>query len=387
MCASLPLHPFDVNRCDPDEMDRCYPLLHPHLQELADATTYRILRFPQRFAREGQHYADNANILLLSRLTGKDSVLKCGLLPHTCKRWKVCPYCGHVKRMEILGKFLPVFQSVEGRLGFFTLSFKRPHYCGDCYYDDLELLWDALRFGFEMMVDQGEFDAAFVLEEFDVLSYWPVPKVLAHVHAVVLADEISMRKVEQLKAFVRNYPGWVKVPQIWVTQKKLRDRLGDRLVDRRFRWMQLHECAGIPMELSTRTYLIDTEMDFTGVLGYLVKPIAWAEKYLEEWNQHCAHQREIGVLFNQNVDQVIECWEFWSAKRSQHSYLGTAHHARKGFIGISKKKRETGSQQRLFRAKLQDCNEERLFTTGDLGEPLEFEAEPTEETSVDPGRT
>jgi hypothetical protein len=153
-------------------MCRCRPQLHPHLQELADATDYRILRFPQRFAREGQHYADNANILLLSRLTGKDSLLKCGLLRHTCKRWKLCPYCCHVKRMEILGKFLPVFQTHEGRWGFLNLSFTRPHYCGDCYHDLLGLLWDALRFGFEMMIDQGEFDAAFLLEEFAVLSYW-----------------------------------------------------------------------------------------------------------------------------------------------------------------------------------------------------------------------
>jgi hypothetical protein len=362
-------------------MRRCYPLLDAHLQDLADATSYRILMLPQRFAREGQHYADNANILLLSWLTGKEAFLKCGLLSHTCKRWKLCPYCCRIKRMEVLGKFLPVFQTYEGRWGFFNLSFTRPH----CYEDVLEFFWDALRFGFEMMIEQGEFDAVFLLEEFAVLSYWPVPKVMAHVHAVVLADEITIQKTDRLKTFVNNYPGWVKVPQIWVTQKKLRTRLGDRLVDRKRRWLQLYDCDGIPLALSSRTYQIETEMDFAGILAYLVKPIDWSEIYRKEWDRYCAEDREVRVWFNQNVDQVVHCFQFWSWNRPQHSYLGKAHHARKDFIGIPKKKRETAHQEGLLRARLEECNDERLFTVADadFGRPLELEPDGGWATSQD----
>jgi hypothetical protein len=189
---------------------------------------------------------------------------------------------------------------------------------------------------------------------------------------VVLADEISMQQTERLKELVRNYPGWVKAPQIWVTQRGLRDRLGDRLVDRKARWMRLHDCDGIPLELSTRTYRIESERDLCGVLGYLVKPIDWSEKYVEEWRRFCAHDRDLGAWFNQNVDQVIECWQFWTSNRHQHIYLGTAHHARKGFIGIPKRQRETHRQKGRLLLMLQDLNEERLFKPDDLAEPLEF---------------
>ncbi len=180
MCASSSISPYDVNRCDPTEMRLCRPQLHPHIQRLADATDYRIRRFPQRFAREDQHYAENANILLLSGFVGKDWYFKCGLLKHTCGNWRACPACCHRKRMTILSKFLPVFGSCAGQFGFVTLSSKRPHYCGDGYCDNLELIWDACRFGFEIMTDLGEFDAVFLLEEFQILSYWPVPMVVAH---------------------------------------------------------------------------------------------------------------------------------------------------------------------------------------------------------------
>jgi hypothetical protein len=77
-------------------MRRIYRLLDPNLQDFATATEARILRFPQRFAREGQHYLDNANTLLLSRMSGKKWFFKCGLLKHTCKKLKVCPYCAQI---------------------------------------------------------------------------------------------------------------------------------------------------------------------------------------------------------------------------------------------------------------------------------------------------
>ena len=388
MCASPSINPYDVNRCDPTEMLRCRSELYPRLQRLAEATDYRILRFPQRFDRDGQHYAENANILLLSGFVGKPWYFKCGLLKHTCGNWKVCPACCHRKRMTILNKFLPVFHNCEGQLGFITLSSKRPHFCGDRFCDNLEQIWDAYRFGFEIMTDLGEFDAVFLLEELQVLSYWPVPKVLAHVHAVVLADEISMRKTERLKGFVENYPGYVKVPQKWIVKKELRNRIADRLFDRRLRWMLLHDCDGIPFDLSTRTYKIQTETDCAGVLGYLAKPIDWSERYLEEWQLYCAEDRDIGNFFNQNVDQVIDCWQFFSSGRDQHVYLGTAHHARTGFIGIPKGQRETNRHKLRTLAILEDCNMDRMFASpDDLGETLEHRDDGSGESATAPTTT
>jgi len=46
--------------------------------------------------------------------------------------------------------------------------------------------------------------------------------------------------------------------------------------------MQLYECNGIPFELSTRTFKIEKVTDFADILGYLVKPIDWSEKYIEQ---------------------------------------------------------------------------------------------------------
>lgn len=368
---SLP-NPYDLNRCDQETMRRVRNVMEPWLQNLAEAVDYRILKFPQRFAREGQHYLENAAILLLSRMCGKESFFKCSLLQHTCKKWKVCPYCAHLKRMEILQKFLPVFNNDVGSWGFFTLSFSRCNYCGDCYFDNLEMIWDACRFAFEAMVDLGEFEAVFLVEEFQVLSYYPVPKVLAHVHAVVLSEEISLEKTERLKGFVNIYPGWVKVPQKWITQRALRNRIEDDLVDPKLRWMHLHDCSGVGMEPSTRTFQIKAEGDFAGILGYLVKPIDWSVKYIEEWQRYCVSDPEVGPLFNGNTDRVIDCWQFFSMGRYQHVYLGKAHPRRTGFVGIPKAQRLTKSHQRRVRIKLEDCNEERLFAPGDLGEPLEL---------------
>jgi hypothetical protein len=274
--------------------------------------------------------------------------------------------------MELLRRFLPAFPTDEGKWGYFTLSFKRPHYCGDCYCDNLELIWDACRFAFEFMADLGELDSVVLVEELQILSYYPVPKVSAHVHAVALADEITMKKTERLKELVNTYPGWVKVAQKHVRTKALRDRMGDDLVHPKFRWMCLHDCHGIGMEVSTRTYKVRSEKDFVGILDYLIKPIDWSVKYVEEWQQYCANDRDVALCFNQNVDRAIDAWQFFSAGRYQHLYFGKAHHARTGFIGTRKKERATPGYKRHIDALLANCNEARTFGPDNLGEPLEF---------------
>jgi hypothetical protein len=279
--------------------------------------------------------------------------------------------------MEILRKFLPIFESVCGQWAFITLSSQRPHFCGDGrFVDNLEIIWDAYRYGFEMMVDSQEFEAVILLEEFQGLSFWPVPKVVAHVHAVVLCDEVSVRRTERLKQFVAEYPGWVKVSERWINDSELWRRLSVRVVDRKRRWVKLHECNGVPFELTGRTYRIETQTDFASILGYLVKPIDWSENYVEEWERYCAANRETANFFNQNVDQVIKCWQFFSSGRYQHVYLGTAHHARTGFIGIPKKRRETNRHKQRTLAILEDCNWDRKFSApGNMGEPLELSAD------------
>lgn len=346
----------DLNRCDLDEMRQHRHLLPRRLTACAEVTEGRIERYPQRFDRPDQHYAENANILLLSPFSGKGSYFFwCGFARHRCRYWRVCPYCSHITRMDILAKFLPVF--FRHQWWFPTISFHGYHRIGDGESDDLASYWEACRCAFKQMVEMGIINAVYYLEEFEVISYFPVPLAQAHAHAVVAADNFNQGHIQQIIDLVR---------------QSLRDQ-------RQQAWQNLgpDSMAERPLlEPSTRTFGIKTEADFVRILDYLTKPIDFSKRYVAEWDKFCNDDREeVASRFNGCVDQLIAGYRVFTHRRMQHDYFGSAHHARKDFIGVPKKARQTERHRRMILSKLDELLDERMFTVIDenSNRPLELD--------------
>ena len=347
----------DLNRCDLDEMRQHRHLFPRRLKAWAEVTDSRIGRYPQRFARPDQHYAENANILLLSPFSRKGSYFFwCGFARHRCRYWRVCPYCAHITRMDILGKFLPAF--FRHPWWFQTISFHGYHRLGDGASDDLILHWEACRHAYKRMVEMGVFDAVFYLEEFEVISYFPVPLAQAHAHAVVAADNFSQGDIQEIVGLVKQ-----------------------SLLDQRQQAAKFIGRDGVagepPLEPTTRTFSIKTEADFARILDYLTKPIDWSERYIAEWDKFCKKDREkVSCRFNGCVDQLIAGYRFFTHKRFQHDYFGSAHHARKDFIGVPKNERQTDRHRRMILDKLDEFLDERRLTVIDEAANQALELEP-----------
>jgi hypothetical protein len=60
-------------------------------------------------------------------------------------------------------------------------------------------------------------------------------------------------------------------------------------------------------------------------------------------------------------------------RRIQHDYFGSAHHARKDFVGVPKSVRETNRDRMLVRTKSERLQGERLlkFDPENFGTPIE----------------
>ncbi|MCX8154834.1 MAG: hypothetical protein N3J91_00030 [Verrucomicrobiae bacterium] len=267
--------------------------------------------------------------------------------------------------MDILGKFLPAF--FRHRWWFETISFHGHHQLGDGVSDVLSHYWQACRHALRQMVEMGVFDAVIYLEEFEVISYFPAPQAQAHAHAVVVADNFNQGHIQEIIGLVRQ-----------------------SLIDQRQQaWQALgpDSMAERPLlEPSTRTFGIKTEADFARILDYQTKPIDFSKRYFTEWDKFCKDDREqVAGLFNGCVDQLIAGYRVFTHKRFQHDYFGSAHHARKDFIGVPKKERQTERHRRMILNKLEEFLDERLFTVigEDLGSPLELESGDGERHSND----
>ena len=325
---------------------------------------YRIKEWPQRFAREGQQYRENASLISMSELPQASAFCRCGTIGSRigryasgrCGLWKACPYCSHKKRMEILRKFLPVFR--RGSWSFLTISPVEMCNLNILTVECLTSWWDGCRFALDALVKAGAIKGAFLLETMSVHAYWPVPRARPHVHIVILADTMPKSTLDELKRIImEDYHG-----QWWHPRKKA--------------WMEPDESEPIWSAPSTRTYEIRRDFDFASILSYLCNPINFAGAYIQDWPK-VAGSRGDAVKFNENAVEAINAWCAATQERWGHRYFGALQHAHRSFTGIKKSTRQKKHHHQLVKDMLEECWLKRIinFDPDDLGSPVEAEAD------------
>jgi hypothetical protein len=328
---------------------------------------YRIMEWPQRFARERHQYWQNACLIAMSEFEQASAFCRCGTLGSSrgrfktgrCGLWKLCPYCSHKKRLEILRKFLPVFR--RGRWWFLTISPVQMCNLNMLTVQCLIDWWEACRFALDTLIKAGAVKGAFLLETISVHAYWPVPRGRPHVHVVLLADDVTRSTVDEVnRIIVDDYHG-----QWWSPPKKA--------------WLEPDETEPIWSAPSTRTYAIRRDFDFASILSYLCNPINLAAAYTQDWPKVAGTRRD-AIRFNENAVEAINSWCAAIQERWGHKYFGGLHHAHGNFTGVAKSKRETRQHRQLVKELLEECWLKRIanFDPDDLGAPVEAEADPAD---------
>lgn len=331
------------------------------VERLLKSIDYRIEQWPQRFARPGQQYRENASLIAISELDAKSTICRCGTIGSShmkfptgrCGKWKICPFCGHKKRVEILKKFLPVFK--RGRWWFMTISPESLCPLNMFYVDYLVDWWEACRYALVNMIDEDQVQGAFILETIAIARYWPFAQARPHVHVVLLANELTPATIDRLKEHLKAYHG-----QCWDSRKK--------------KWV---EPVVYPKPLwsraSTRTYELKHDYDFASILSYLCNPVNLAAAYIQDWPKVARNMAQ-ARLFNEIVVEAMDAWHAGMEGRWGHNYFGALQHAHRDFKGVAKAKRDTESFGRAIKLKLADCLMKRVmnFDLADLGEPVEF---------------
>lgn len=328
-----------MNYTSLSELEANRAVLTPDEYALVYSTINRINQHPQRFARAGQRYSENAGIMLMSRHIQRGAFCMCSIAGRRCSLWRRCPYCCHFKRMTILRKYLPMFH--HGRWFYITLSWVRSLWVESPLVERMDLYWSACDFAVRHLIDSGHIKGAFVYEALHVDSYVPEQRALPHDHLVVLADELTPKIIQTFKDAVKSYTG-----QKWNSKKK--------------KWEQLSEPDHIKVEPSTRSYPIPTQSDFSNILSYLVVPVNFAEKYLEAWPAASASGRAGVPLLNQNAIDLIDGCDKLSAGRDGHYYRGALHHSSGDFHGVKRSVRETREHEQMVLALLRDCADDNV---------------------------
>jgi hypothetical protein len=331
-----------------NELEANLRILTPFQQDLLLTTQNRIAMYPQRFARQGQDYAQTAGIILMSEFERRKDFCMCGVCGRACKLWRICPACGHRKRMTILKKFLPVFR--RGNYFFLTASFDdyMPYdFPGHALW---HVHWAAIEYAVRTMVADGYFEGAFVYEALYIESFFPKPLILPHAHILVVAEELTAGTLGIFRQRVSEFNG-----HVWNRKRRAYELPAPE-------WRE-----SIAVTPNTCTHHIDGIEDAANVMGYLVKPEDVTTPYLADWARYVADDRSQAILLNQNVNEVLAGWEVYSHDRDGHYYRGRLHHSSGDFLGIPRRIRETRRHDREVRDLLARCNE------------LNFEAFPHQE--------
>lgn len=328
---------------------------------MLDSIKYRINEWPQRFARERHQYKENACLIAMSEHEQASRFCQCGTIGSTkgqfkggrCGVWKLCPYCSHKKRIEILRKFLPVFR--RGRWWFLTISPTQMCNVNILTTEYLIDWWEGARFTLDTLIKAEVIKGAFLLETISIHAYWPVPRGLPHVHVVLLADVMTKATVRKLKRVFARYHG-----QWWHSKKRC--------------WIEPDVRRPIWSAASTRTYRIRRQFDFASILSYLCNPVNLAAAYIQDWPK-VAGSRLDAIKFNENAVEAINAWCEAMCNRWGHKYFAALQHAHADFTGIKKATREKADFRRLVKDMLEECRLKRMteFEPGDLGTPVELE--------------
>lgn len=348
----MPQFALELNHADLTELHRNRNLLSQQQRACLEDTLFRIERFPQRFARTRQAYAQNAGLIIMSEFPHIERFSRCCFerqmldakthrvvkCQPRCNFWQLCPYCCHIKRQDLLRKLLPVFGSRPCFL--VTISFSHSLEIQSGRDQCVFAYWGACQYALKTMWLEGIIAGGFVLEDFFIDSYYPIKKVLPHCHAVVLADRIAPEHIDTMGELIRSYTG-----QVWCSRKR--------------RWLDPGFAGLIEVGPTIFCDHLQALPDFSDALCYCVKPVDFYRPYARLWEEFGPDAAKQAWLFNQNKDDVIFAWQYHREDRYQQYYLGNLHASSSAFIGVNKQERNTPEHREKVSEMLDYVNEAR----------------------------
>lgn len=287
-----------LNATDLDEVTQHRHLLTYQQRVELGTIHYRLEAYPQRFAR-GLRYAQTAGLVLLSDWPSRRRFCYCSIRKGLCGLWKLCDHCSYRKRTLLRQRFLTQFS--RSRWWFLTISFDGVLPFEGHFAEDMGLYWDACHEAVRSMVRDGSFLGAVKVEELHVQSLLPL-KVLPHCHFLIAADDVTVGQIEDLRQLVLAHRG---TQPDWGTGEMARD-----------------EAERVDLEVSTKTYLLPTEGDFSRVMGYLIKPMNLVTPYLNAWPEASLNGREGVPDLNANVVEFFDGYVENCYSRHQLDYMG-----------------------------------------------------------------
>ena len=305
----------------------------------------KIEALPLRFGRKHQNYSENACLIAMSDYSGRFNFVNCSVKPNVmtrsmfCRDWKLCPFCAHVRRKELIRKYLRSYS--KGQWFFLTISFNAAIPVANELIYRIGDYYEACRYGVDTLLWEGVFSGAFMVEGFAVGSFLPEPYVLPHYHVLVKADNITRESLQRLTEVVNSFSGQKKVPVDALKFHK------GRVIDRKLRWVNPEEGEErfLGTEANTRTYRLTQHIDFVNVLGYMSKPVDFYPRYKEAVDTISGDGSSLDnpiamSRLNENFECVIEAWREEVRPRTSHRYGGDLMHRSSGFIGTRKDDRE-----------------------------------------------
>ncbi len=360
------------------ELDRHSNLLDGRQKDYLSVIARKMDYKPIRWRRDGQNYAQNAGIMLMSDSDHRQNFAYCGINGDRCKLWKICPFCNWEAKREMLRRFVTAYS--VGTWWFLTVSWKTSVQFDLYNHTDLIHRWDAARYAVRRMVEERFFHGAIIREEFAIHSIYPVLDALPHLHVLVQADEVTKEMLELLRRLMAEYLGEMKIPQ---NKRTLDD--GWSWADKRHRWAVPDRPVIISAVPDTKTYCIPTQGDLARVISYIMKPMDLSVTYDRAWAECCAVSREMAPKINEAMNEMIWSWEMAMIDRKQVLYVGSLHYRSTAFPGVEVKERESQSFQQVLSILLREMTLECVLHPPERGIPVEAQDLETDDDKVEDG--
>jgi hypothetical protein len=322
-----------LNHTDRDQLIANKRYLTPAQIKCLENTAEVIHAYPHRFDRSGQEYPAQSALIAMSDWEFRDKLCSCSTscFSQSCRQWKFCHYCAHLKRMELQDKLLP---ALERRAAWhITITF-------DCSIDYdwpngelFPLCWDAAGNGLRKFVSEGIFKGAQWVEEIGIQSYVP-RSAFPHVHALVECEEITMEVLEMLNDSVQSFRRSVDARRFYPDEPEI-------------------TCA-----IDTLAQPLVLWSDRCDVLSYFAKPIDLVKPYKQQWESLVKVNRHAEL--NMGVRDFLNAHCGFTIERSQLQAAGTFDgRTRSRFVGVPCKVRHRKNHRLKTRELLKIVNAER----------------------------
>lgn len=191
-----PLAFNDLNHTDFEDLHDHEDLLFPEQVGYMELVSRRLQHLRER---DHEAYQGNAAVLIATKSPMAPRYCYCWRRSRynksgRCDLWPVCYRCALYRQNLYLRRYLPSFH--RGHWRFVTISFKGTIEFTSNNTDAVVPYWNAGSRAIRNLVNKGEIDGAFWVEEIAVINFLPL-RVQPHAHAIV-DSELSIARLTAL---------------------------------------------------------------------------------------------------------------------------------------------------------------------------------------------